>query len=90
MQRKMKLVRRLMEYVEMSQTEHMLPVPEMDEYTDAEVHYNLGLCGEAGYLALGQPQTTGQRRRFRGIAGLTWAGHEALEKMRAGGTGPNP
>ena len=43
-------------------------MPEMDEYTDAEVHYNLGLCGEAGYLALGQPQTTGQRRRFQGTS----------------------
>ena len=86
----MKLVRRLMEYVEMSQTEDMLPVPEMDEYTGAEVNYNLGLCGEAGYLALGQPQTAGQRRRFPGTSGLTWAGHEALEGMRAGRTVPNP
>ena len=65
-------------------------MPEMDGYTGAEMHYNLGLCGEAGYPALGQPQTEGRRRRFQGIAGLTWAGHEALGRMRAGGTGPNP
>ena len=86
----MKLVRRLMEYVEMSQTEDMLPVPETDGYTGAEVHYNLGLCQKAGYLVLSQEPTAGHQRRFQGIERLMWAGHEALEKMRAGQTGPNP
>ena len=90
MQRKMKLVRRLMEYVEMSQTEDTLPVPEMDEYSETEVHYNLGLCQKAGYLVLIQEPTASHQRRFQGIERLTWAGHEALEKMRAGQTGPNP
>lgn len=82
MQRKMKLIRKLLEYVEMSHTEQSLPIPEIDDYSEAEVHYHLGLCEEAGYLVLYQPDFAGAGRRFSGIARLTWNGHEALDKLR--------
>ena len=84
MQRKMKLVRKLLEYVEMSNHEERLPVPEFGEYSEAEVHYHLGICEEAGYLVLYQPESNDPIRRFGGISRLTWAGHEALDTIRAG------
>ena len=83
MQRKMKLTRKLLEYVEMSNTEERLPVPEFREYREAEVRYHLGLCEEAGYLVLYQPETNDPIRRFGGVSRLTWSGHEALNAMRA-------
>ena len=84
MQRKMKLVRKILEYVEMSNTEQGLPVPEFDDYSEAEVHYHLGLCEEAEYLVLHQPEFNDAIRRFGGISRLTWAGHEALDALRSG------
>ncbi|MDE2785713.1 MAG: DUF2513 domain-containing protein [Chloroflexota bacterium] len=84
MQRKMKLIRKILEYVEVSTTEERLPVPEFRDYSEAEVHYHLGLCEEAKYLVLYQPETDDPIRRFGGISRLTWAGHETLEAMRAG------
>lgn len=81
MQRKMKLIRKILEYFERPQTEESLPVPEFEDYTEAQVHYHLGLCEEAGHLVLYQPGST-EPRRFPGIRRMTWAGHEALERMR--------
>ena len=82
MRRKMKLIRKLLEYREMSVTEGALPAPEFPDYSEAEVHYHLGLCEEAGYLVLYQPAWEGPGRRFEGIVRLTWVGHEALDAMR--------
>ena len=86
MQRKMKLIRKLLEYAEMSNTEERLPVPEFRDYSEAEVQYHLGLCEEAGYLVLYQPDSNDPIRRFGGVSRMTWAGHEALDVMR---TDPN-
>ena len=88
MQRKMKLIRKLLEYTEMSPTEDPLPIPEINDYSEAEVHYHLELCEEAGYLMLYQPISEGPERRFRGILRMTWAGHEALDGMRQGQATP--
>ena len=71
MQRKMKLIRKLLEYAEISNTEERLPVPEFADYREAEVHYHLGLCEEAGYLVLYQPDTNDPIRRFGGVARMT-------------------
>ena len=88
MQRKMKLIRKLLECVEVSNTEERLPVPEFRDYSESEVHYHLGLCEEAEYLILYQPKSNGSIRRFGGISRLTLAGHEALDAMRSvGGIG---
>ena len=84
MQRKMKLIRKILEYVEMSHSEHALPVPEFRDYSEAEVHYHLGLCEEAKYLVLCQPEFNNEIRRFPGIRRLTWTGHEALAALRSG------
>ena len=82
MQRKMKLIRKLLEYAEMTHTEDRLPIPEFDDYSEAQVHYHLGLCEEAGYLVLYQPDSYGPARRYAGITRLTWAGQEALDALR--------
>ena len=85
MRRKMRLIHRLLEYVEMSETENLLPVPEIDDYTEAQVHYHIRLCEAAGYLIAAQPHYATERpKRFGGIAELTWEGHETLERMRKG------
>ena len=88
MRRKMKLVRKILEYVEMQTSEDAIPVPEVRDYSEAEVHYHVGLCEEAGYLVLYQPDSNLQGRRFPGIARMTWDGHEALERMRSGDREP--
>ena len=82
MRREMGLIRRLLEYVETSETEDPLPMPEMQGCTRAQVQYHVRLCEEAGYLTTVRtlkPQGPG---RFGDIARLTWEGHEALDRMR--------
>ena len=86
MTRKMRLVHKLLEHVEMQQTEHRIPVPEIDGYSEGQVHYHVGLCQEAGYPVVHQPCAQGSGHRFGGIERLTWKGHEALDSMRAGQT----
>ena len=77
MQRKMKLICKLMAYVEACNKESSLPVPELAEYSEAETHYHVGLCQEAGYMMVGSVDYSPDgRRRFSSIERLTWAGHE--------------
>ena len=83
MQRKMKLIRKLHDWAEMSTMEERLPVPDFNDYSEAEVHCHLGLCEEAGYLVLYQPEANDPTRRFGRISRLTWAGHEDLRAIRA-------
>lgn len=81
MQRKMKLIRKLLTHVECYAPEggDVIPVPEIDGYTDVEVQYHVGLCKEAGYLRVAAQVAGGQHS---GIFGLTWAGHDALDRLR--------
>ena len=88
MRRKMRLVRKILEHVEMQTCEDAIPVPEVRDYSEAEVHYHVGLCQEAGYLVLHQAEHNLQGKKLPGIARLTWDGHEALERMRSGENGP--
>ena len=79
----MRLIHKLLEHVEMQQTEHPTPVPEIDGYGEEQVHYHVGLCQETGYIAVRHPTADSSPRRFPGIERLTWKGHEALDGMRA-------
>ena len=46
----MDLIRWLLEYVEQkATTEYSLP-PKCNRYTLEQLHYHIGLCGEAGYF----------------------------------------
>ena len=52
MQRKMQLIRKPLEHVEMSQTENRILVPEIQDYSVSEVHYHVGLGEEADFLVI--------------------------------------
>ena len=83
MQRKMKLIQKLLTHVECHAPEdgNYLPIPEIEGYTDVEVHYHVRLCEEAGYI---KALPIGQNKRHSGIWGLTWAGHDKLDELRSG------
>lgn len=75
MQRKMEPIERLAAYVEVQPTEEPVPVPDMPGYSEADVHYNIGLCAEAGYLDEIGARTPWVRRRFATIAGARPGAH---------------
>ena len=82
MQRKMKLIYKLLEYMEChGRGEGLLPL-EISGYTDAEVNYHIGLCQQAGYMEV--QGVSGKEEPFKRYAmlNLTWAGHEALDQHR--------
>ena len=87
MQRKRRLIRSLLEYVEREHQGAPVAVPELEGYTDAEVHYHVGLCVEAGYLVADEPMMRMGLRTYGLIHRLTWAGHEALDALRRNGCG---
>ena len=53
MRRKMKLIYRLLELAEASNSP--MPVPEIDGYSDQQVQYHVGLCSQARYLEVDGP-----------------------------------
>ena len=57
-------------------------VPESANYTDAQVHYHVGLCVDAGYLVADEPKDFKGKRRYSHIHGLTWSGHDKLEEIQ--------
>ncbi|MYB48786.1 MAG: DUF2513 domain-containing protein [Dehalococcoidia bacterium] len=76
MKRYMQLIRAILQYVECHGNGQSMCQPEIDGYTPAQVSYHIELCKQAGYIwADGPfPQT------------LTWAGHNALDDLRKGGS----
>ena len=63
MQRKMKLVHKLLEHLERRHDDDPIPLPEIDGYSEEQVHYHVGLCVEAGYLVAGPATSTPEGRR---------------------------
>ena len=84
MQRKMKLIYKLLEHLERRHDDDPIPLPEVDGYSEEQVHYQVGLSVEAGYLVAGAATSTSEGRRFATLERLTWAGHEALDQKRRG------
>ena len=82
MERKMKLIYKLLEY--MASCDRPARVPEIEGYTDEQVHYHVGLCSQAGYMEIGKPGFGPEGIRYSSMDRLTWAGHEALDKWREG------
>ncbi len=89
MQRKMKLIYKLLEHLERRHDDDPIPLPEIDGYSEEQVHYHVGLSVEAGYLVAGAATSTPEGRRFATLERLTWTGHEALDKKRRGQHGPD-
>lgn len=85
----MRLIHKLLEYVERRHDDDPVPLPEIDGYSEEQVHYHVGLCVEAGYLVAGPVTDTSEGRRFATLERLTWAGHEELDKKRNTKNRPN-
>ena len=83
MQRKMKLIRKLLTHVECFAPEggEVICVPEIEGYSAAQVQYHVYLCREAGYIRTPNPVAGSG---YTAISGLTWAGHDALDRLRTG------
>ena len=79
MERHWKLIRLLLEYVEINGDGSPLRTPEYDDYSTVQVAYHINLCDEAGYLHV--DEGTGR------VLNLTWEGHERLESLKGRYTG---
>ncbi len=78
----MDLIRWLLEYAEQkATTENSLP-PKCNRYTLEQLHYHIGLCGEAGYFTTTDISFGEEKFKRYEIGSLTWSGHEALDKLR--------
>ena len=76
MQRDMHLIKQILKYVERygPGAKGWLEDPEIPGYTDDQIEYHIGLCKQAGYLAM---------HKVGRLKGLTWEGHNALDRLRA-------
>ena len=82
MERHKKLIRWLLEHTEQKQSGSFSSVPTCPKFTPEHMHYHIGLCLQADYLTA--EVISGAEERFPRyeIGSMTWAGHEALEKLR--------
>ena len=81
MRRKMKLIRKILEWSEANATGEPTPIGEIEGYTDKQIQYHIQLCSEAGYLLV-QDMLSLQSTEFY-ITQLTWRGHETLVEFRS-------
>ncbi len=80
MRRDMTLIARILRYAEGNASLTVWSrIPKFDGYTDAEVHYHIGLCIQAEYLQ--NTKSVPFNGRCLGVGLLTWAGHEALDRL---------
>lgn len=78
MKRYHELICKLLGWVEQqTDTEPKMP-PEIEGYTPEQVHYHVGLCGQAGYLDVQELSKKGMYT----IRSLTWEGHEFLAQKQ--------
>lgn len=82
MRRYMDLILRILQYVETNGNGEMLPAPEMDGYTPAQVHYHIDLCMQAGFVDARVISGAEEPSKRYCIGSLTWHGHEALVRLR--------
>ncbi|MDE0534346.1 MAG: DUF2513 domain-containing protein [Albidovulum sp.] len=84
MKRQMKLIFQILKYAEANvHNGEPAPMPEFDEYSRSEVEYHVKLCDQAGYIDY--IHGGGKRKAPVSIENLTWAGHDALDRMRKDG-----
>ena len=82
MKRHMQLIRKLLEFAENRNNGGWSPAPECSSYSHEIVHYHIGLCREAGYLDIQKISGAEEPYARYEIGNLTWAGHEALARLR--------
>ena len=78
MKREMKLIRKILEFVEKASRCGDISIPEFQDYRKCEVKYHIRLCDEANYLVI-VPDEYGN---LIGIDRMTWQGHEELDRLR--------
>ena len=61
MKRDMNLICQLLAHVECKQTEGPVEIPPIQDYSEGQVHYHVGLCIEAGYIDAAKPYSAGRR-----------------------------
>lgn len=84
MKRHMDLIKRILEYAEQKIAREWSVASQFSPHSSEVVQYHIGLCADAGYLMTEEmPGEPGQPADQFKIGLLTWAGHDALEKMRA-------
>ena len=79
MKRNMKLICKILAYVESKKLNEKIEIPKFDNYPQCEVEYHVRLCEEAGYLDI----ILDEYKEPDAIQRMTWAGHEALDRMRS-------
>ena len=85
MKRYLKLIRKLLEHAELHCHGDPISPPECSEFDATVVNYHVGLCKEAGFLRVEKISGAEEAYPRYVIGTLTWAGHEALDKLRATG-----
>ena len=73
MKRDIRLIKRVLEHAEAHADGAALEV-ELDGIASHEVQYHVELCADAGFL----------KEKNGYVRNLTWSGHNALDKLRAG------
>ena len=82
MRRDMKLILKILECAERRTAGGFSAVDECPAYAWHVVHYHVGLCEQAGYLAANPISGAEEPHTRYEIGDLTWAGHEALARLR--------
>ena len=86
MNRDKKLLIKILRYIrDNADGEKALDPPDMDRHSPAEVKYHIGLGIQAGFIDGDMGETDanyqkGHTHRKHAIWGLTWKGHDEVEK----------
>ena len=84
MKRSLKLIRKILEYAEAQTDGEYHDSPKCPGFQQEDVHYNIGLCGQAGYLEVHVVSGSEERHKRYALRHLTWNGHNALDELRNG------
>ena len=79
MERDLNLIRMILAEVAKSRTYGDIPIPQFDGYAAPDVKYHVKLCEEADYLDI---RVSAHDEMPESIIRMTWAGHEALDRLR--------
>ena len=82
MRRNWELIRLILEYVEEKGNGTLLLMPVLDDHPPKQVSYHVRLCQEADYLNVKVLSEQSTYIEY-GIGELTWAGHDALDRLRS-------
>ena len=82
MKRYLKLIRKILEYAEAQTDGEYHDAPNCLGFEQEDVHYNINLCGQAGYLEVRAVSGGEERHKRYALRHLTWQGHNALDELR--------